>query len=250
MNPHETNTNPKPNKLLGFIKSNARRVSIACGLVLIGSVATYALADPLADLHELEDKYEARLMKKYQAADYYNIANHNWCMARVDLANEKLSLYYKGDLELEQKDMVRLANLVEAGCEPIPEPMGLAMNQTSSETVEQPMEEQLCWKKEVGHDQNQYVQMAADISNNDIDFLATLNQENGLWTPDRVHMDGVGRGFCGISYPWHKDIIEDPRFLSDPYWQLEQCWRLYSGGTRFYGYDVRHNSINKFVCPE
>lgn len=250
MNPHETNTNPKPNKLLGFIKSNARRVSIACGLVLIGSVATYALADPLAELHELEDKYEARLMKKYQAADYYNIATHNWCMARVDLANEKLSLYYKGDLELEQKDMVRLANLVEAGCEPIPEPMGLAMNQTSSETVEQPMEEQLCWKKDVGEDQNQYVQMAADISNNDIDFLATLEGENGLWTPDRVHNDGHGHGFCGFDDRWWSYIIDDPRFINDPYWQLATCYEKYKSGTVFYAYYTRQKHFNKFVCPQ
>ena len=110
--------------------------------------------------------------------------------------------------------------------------------------------EELCYKKDVGEDQQQYVRMAAEISNNDLDFLATVNQENGLWTPDRVHMDGVGHGFCGISYPWHKEVIEDTRFHNDPYWQLEQCWRLYSGGTRFYGFDVRHNSINKFVCPE
>ncbi len=250
MDPHETISSPAASKLRSFIKSNARRVGAAFALVLVGSVATYALTDPLARLNDLEEKYEQTLIKRNQAAEYYNQAQYKWCMTRVELASEKLALYYTDDLELDTHDFVRLSNLVEAGCEPQGEAVGLTQNQTSSKTVEQPMEEQLCWKKDVGEDQNQYVQMAAEISNNDIDFLATLNQETGLWTPDRKHNDGVGHGFCGISYPWHKDVIEDERFLTDPYWQLEQCWRLYTGGTRFYGYDVRHKHFDKFVCPE
>ena len=82
---------------------------------------------------------------------------------------------------------------------------------------------------------------------NDLDFLATVEGESGTWTPDRKHNDGVGHGFCGISYPWHKGIIEDPRFLTDPYWQLSECFRLYKGGTKFYAYYVRQKHFNKFV---
>jgi hypothetical protein len=92
--------------------------------------------------------------------------------------------------------------------------------------------------------------MASEISNNDLDFLATVNGENGLWTPDRKHNDGVGFGFCGISYPWHKAIIEDERFLSDPRWQMTQCYNMFKGGVRFYAFDHRQKHFNKFVCPK
>jgi len=91
--------------------------------------------------------------------------------------------------------------------------------------------------------------MASEISGNDIDFLATLNQENGLWTPDRIHNDGHGHGFCGFDDRWWNKIILDERFESDPRWQLEKCYEAYTGGTRFYGYDVRYKSINQFSCP-
>ena len=241
---YETN-NPQPdNKLLGFIKSNAKRIGVACLLLVTGAGVTYATIDPLAELRDLEETYEDRLIKRNQAAEYYNLAQKKWCETRVQLANKKLELYYSKDLELSKHEMVRLSNLVEAGCEPAGEALGLTEDQASPKTAK------LCYKNTAGEDQNQYVRIAAEISNNDLDFLATVEGENDLWTPDRKHTDGIGHGFCGISYPWHKEIIEDPRFLTDPRWQLEQCWRLYSGGTRFYAFDVRHKHFNKFTCPD
>ena len=97
---------------------------------------------------------------------------------------------------------------------------GLVDEPSSSET-------ELCYKKDVDEDQQQYVRIAAGISDNDLHFLALMNSENGLWTPDRVHGDGAGRGFCGISYPWHKEVIEDERFISDPEWQIQKCYDFY-----------------------
>jgi hypothetical protein len=112
------------------------------------------------------------------------------------------------------------------------------------------------------------VRYAAKISNNDLDFLATLDAENGLWTPDRQHdtpywnggktIKGKymppawynDHGLCGTSDYYHWDIVEDPRFLTDPYWQLNQCWELYSRGTRFYGFDNRWKSKSNFTCNE
>lgn len=103
-------------------------------------------------------------------------------------------------------------------------------------------------KKDVGEDQNQYVRYASKISNNDLDFLATLNQENGLWTPDRQATNGeTSYGFCQIHSYYHPEIVKDPRFFSDPYWQLDKCWELYKGGTRFYGADLKSNSYDKFT---
>ena len=101
-------------------------------------------------------------------------------------------------------------------------------------------------KLNVGEDQNQYVRYASSISGDNLDFLATLNQENGLWTQDRVGITG-DIGFCQISPYWHPTITNDPLFYSDPYWQLDRCWELYSGGTRFYGSDLKANSYDQFI---
>lgn len=111
-----------------------------------------------------------------------------------------------------------------------------------------------CYKQAVGEDQNQYVRMASRISGNDIDFLALLDAENGLWTPTRKHaINNNGSsdwGFCGINDRWHPEITNDPKFLTDPEWQLEQCYRLYKGGTAFYGKARIPVTRKSFVCPD
>lgn len=101
-------------------------------------------------------------------------------------------------------------------------------------------------KKNVGEDQNQYVRYASAISNNNLDFLSTLEAENGLWTIDRVGVTG-DIGFCQISPYYHKDITSDFKFLTDPWWQLDKCWELYSGGTKFYGSDHRESVKDHFI---
>lgn len=123
---------------------------------------------------------------------------------------------------------------------------------------------ELCKKKNVDWDQNQYVAMASEISNGDQWFVAKLDSENGLWTHDRKHIVSYWRdgawvkgkwmpagwyddwGFCGTSDFYHWDIVEDDRFFSDPYWQLEQCYALYSGGTTMYGNSAA--TYDNFTC--
>jgi len=106
-------------------------------------------------------------------------------------------------------------------------------------------------KVDVEEDQNQYVRYASKISNNDLDFLGTLEHENGLWTHDRKHPT-IGEngyydyGFCGTNAGWHPNVYNDPRFYGDPYWQLDQCWRMYEGGTTFYGYQHRASHFHQF----
>jgi hypothetical protein len=92
--------------------------------------------------------------------------------------------------------------------------------------------------------------MASEISNNDLTFLAMLDAENGQFTPDRVHNDGHGHGFCGFDDRWWKFIINDPRFVSDPYWQISECYSKYKGGTKFYGLGNVHKTKQNFTCPE
>lgn len=78
----------------------------------------------------------------------------------------------------------------------------------------------------------QYIQYACDISHNDRDFVLTLNSENGSRDPIKVGPT-KDKGLCQISMVYHPEITNDPRF-TDYKRQLDQCWRLYSGGTRFY----------------
>jgi hypothetical protein len=91
--------------------------------------------------------------------------------------------------------------------------------------------------------------MAAEISNNDLDFLCTLDGENGLWTPDRLHDDGHGYGFCGHDDRWFPHIINDSRFFSDPYWQLQECYQRYIDGTPLYGKSKCPKTKEYFTCP-
>jgi len=105
---------------------------------------------------------------------------------------------------------------------------------------------QLYRKVTADWDQNQYVAYAAQISNNDLDFLSTLDAENGLWTHDKVGIT-ADVGFCQFAPQWHPDVVNDPRFKTDPYWQLDQCWKHYKEGTRFYGYDNREAHKDYFV---
>ena len=117
--------------------------------------------------------------------------------------------------------------------------------EVSSKTTTAPSN--YCTKNDVGEDQQQYVRLASEISGNDLTFLALLDAENGLWTPDRV---GVTQdvGFCQISPYYHPHITNDPNF-SDPRWQLEKCWELYTGGTTFYGINNVWKTKSNFTCP-
>lgn len=106
----------------------------------------------------------------------------------------------------------------------------------------------VCVKHTAGDDQNQYVRIASKISNNDLNFLALLDAENGLFSPDRIGATG-DKGFCQISPKWHPEITSDPRF-TDPKWQLEQCFRLYKNGTTFYAKKLVWKTKKHFTCPE
>lgn len=71
------------------------------------------------------------------------------------------------------------------------------------------------------------------------DAWATKRPPNQKWCnaqPDentfrRVHTDWA----FGISDGYYRWIVEDERFFSDWKWNLEQTYKLWAGGTRFYG---------------
>jgi len=96
-----------------------------------------------------------------------------------------------------------------------------------------------CKKIGASADQQKYVDMAYEISGGDKDFVYLLEAESGTWTIDRkskkVGSNGYyDYGFAQINKGFHKEIVNDPRFFKDPYWQIQQAYKLYKGGTRFY----------------
>lgn len=100
----------------------------------------------------------------------------------------------------------------------------------------------------VEEDQQQYVRYAGKISNCDLGFLKMLEGENGLWTHDRKHptLGANGYydyGFCGTNAGYHPEIYNDPRFYSDPHWQLDECYKMYMTGTTFYS--IKHMENDK-----
>lgn len=73
----------------------------------------------------------------------------------------------------------------------------------------------------------------------DKEFMYMMASENGLFNHDRQSLvpNEPSYGFCQIHKGYHPEIVNDPRFFSDPAWQLEQCNKLFTGGTIFYGYE-------------
>jgi len=180
------------------------------------------------------------------------------CNKESDLAGAKLSAFANKDISLTPDDVKRLSEKVLWTCgEDSPNAsleaeaeMPPASAVDTAVFIPDPPKKELCTKNDVGEDQQQYVRMAAEISNNDLDFLTTLNQENGLWDPGRkAYGNEDSWGFCMFNRIWHSKTVDDPRFFTDPEWQMQKCWNAYKGGVRFYGYDVRKNSYNKFTCP-
>ncbi len=102
------------------------------------------------------------------------------------------------------------------------------------------------WNKEASY----WVQEAYNISNCDKNFVALLEAENGKWDHKRassLNKDGTrDYGFCQINNYWHKKIVRDKRFFTNPRWQLKKCLELYKGGTIFYGKYKIHKTIKHF----
>lgn len=130
--------------------------------------------------------------------------------------------------------------------------------------------------------QQEYIDYAWEISH-EPNFIYLLKAENGLITPDRKHAlsyklcdnsQGItvppsncyakkkgyywkthwDWGFCGASDGYQKNTVEDARFFTNWKWQLDQCYRLYKGGTTFYGIKrfrkdkiFRNKIINSFT---
>ncbi len=81
------------------------------------------------------------------------------------------------------------------------------------------------------------LKLANQVSNHNKEFIGLLLGENFIMTPDRLSPPNKGgsrdHGFCQINDYWHRDKVNDSRF-KDEQWQMETCYRLWKGGTKFY----------------
>ena len=219
------------------------KTAIIVFLLVLLAIKTVSAMGPTVTFYEnLYEQKAENVQDKEKELDY---AQYELCVVTVKLANTKLVDHHSGEAVLQTEDYARVANKSRLKC--VDQPKKKVQVAETVQPEVQPM--QTCVKTTAGEDQNQYVRYASEISNNDLDFLATLNAENGLWDPKRRSSFEDSWGFCQFHRAWHSKTVDDPRFFSDPKWQLDQCWRAYKGGTRFYGFDVRGPHKKQFSCP-
>ena len=107
------------------------------------------------------------------------------------------------------------------------------------------------------HDKNHIVRYASLVSDNNLDFLATLHHENGDWTVDGksygVGFDGQRAvGICQFYPLYNQHIINDPRF-GDYKFQVDECWKKFQANPSMYfnaysnGSYLKHKDIFELV---
>ena len=108
-------------------------------------------------------------------------------------------------------------------------------------------------KKKVGEDQQHIVRLMGEVSGNDINFLSTMNAENGLLDMYRVHpyknSNGTRDYSCGLNSAYHWPMIK--RILDKSVSEkeiVEYCYAIYKKRHgAFYGYYRRGGEKNKFT---
>lgn len=107
-------------------------------------------------------------------------------------------------------------------------------------------------KKDVGDDQNRIVKLASEISNNDLDWILTLEVENGLWDMYRKHpyanKNGTWDYACGLNSAYHMPMINKIKTKKVSEKQiLEYCYEIYNKRHgAFYGYYKRLKVKDRF----
>lgn len=104
-------------------------------------------------------------------------------------------------------------------------------------------------RKGWGEENQEKVQYAYELGGEQ--FVYLLNAENGQWTHKRRHPKipgtiGTDWGMCGINDYYHPTIVNNALFFTDWKWQMNQCYRIWKGGTTFYGARNIHKQKSLF----
>jgi len=111
-------------------------------------------------------------------------------------------------------------------------------------------------KKKVGDDQNHLVKLASEISGNNLNWILTLEAENGLWDMYRRHpvknRNGTTDWACGLNSAYHKGMIDKIKNHAVTEEEiLRYCYSVYQQRpTAFYGYRVRLKYKSKFYLSK
>ena len=88
-------------------------------------------------------------------------------------------------------------------------------------------------------ERNQFIQYAYEKGG--FDLVLLMECENSTWNMYR-QSEVVKNGrrepsfwFCMIDRDFHKNIVDDSRFRNDRKRQIDKCYELWKGWTRFYG---------------
>lgn len=204
----------------------------------------------LMNLKEIEVEVGMSLVEAEALYNQVKVADlGSLCSAERSLAGAKLVAYQRGEIFLAEVDLKRLLKKHKKIC------FGYSLGKidvvNDSKLILAPSYYE---KLNVDEDQNQYVRMASTVSNNDFDFILTMEAENGLWTPDRRHTQNRNGtydfGFCGLNSRYHWNFIQSEEF-KNPRKQIEYCYNIFRQKPyRFYGYYKRNRYRNRFVLKE
>lgn len=94
------------------------------------------------------------------------------------------------------------------------------------------------YKIGASEEQQKYIDYAWDISH-DKKFIEMIEGESSAWEIDKksIKIGANGYydyGFCQINKGWHPEVFTDQFFTNYEY-QLNICWKYFSGGVKFYG---------------
>jgi CTP:phosphocholine cytidylyltransferase-like protein len=90
-----------------------------------------------------------------------------------------------------------------------------------------------------------------------MDFVLTLDSENGTWNKNRMSMivwaNGYrDQGICQLNRKYHIKFINSPEFQNE-YKQVDYCWEVWKKGvlknrleTTFYWYNTRDRNRKNF----
>jgi len=101
---------------------------------------------------------------------------------------------------------------------------------------------QIAFLKHYSDEQKKYLSYAYE-KYQDKNFIYMLKAENGTIDPLRqseCYENGKREdswGFCQIHRGYHPQIVNDSRFFTGWKWQMDECYRLWTSGTVFYGWE-------------
>ena len=131
------------------------------------------------------------------------------------------------------------------------------MIQKTAEMPKAPKIESLWHKRNTGDTTNAVIAHASRISDNNLDFIATLDKESaGTWDTNVINRSNkngtIDKGICQFNSRYFSHLYKDPNW-NNPEWQVNKCYEMYMDwykrgivGKRMFGYNNRESAKKNF----